>query len=196
MRIIAGAHRGRRLFSVKGRAIRPTSDRVRESIFNILADRVSGVNVLDLFAGTGALGIEALSRGADHACFIDNNRQAILAVLKNINMIHLEEKAIILKWDAVDNLNCLVPGKTNFKLVFMDPPYGKNMVRPALKNLDRSGCLEKNAVIVIEHTSRERLDEKMDSFIQSDRRKYGKTLISFYNYIDQNGNSHIGKEGR
>lgn len=183
MRIVGGAHRGRRLFSVKGRATRPTSDRVRESVFNILAARIKGVHVLDLFAGTGALGVEALSRGADSACFIDNSRQALLAIYKNINMIGLDKKSAVIRWDATNNLNCLIPYQSKFKVVFMDPPYGKKMIRPAMKHLDRANCLEREAILVVEHTPEETLDSHLGPFFQTDQRRYGKTLISFYNYI-------------
>lgn len=181
MRIIAGEFRGRKLLSVRGMKTRPTSDRIRESIFNILSDTVQDAVVLDLFAGTGAMGIEALSRGARYALFLEQNREALAAVSQNIRNCSLENRTRIMRWDIVKNLNCIRNMPSPFTLVFMDPPYDQNMVEPALHNLMQTGSLSAGAVIVAEHTPAEIVETQGVEI--TDQRKYGKTLISFLRYI-------------
>ena len=183
MRIIGGALKGKNIFSVPGRSIRPTADRLRESIFNILSMRTQDTTVLDLFAGTGALGIEALSRGSKFAVFIDIYQKAIAVIKRNLKSCALENKTRIIKWDIARNLNCITGNRPTFNLVLMDPPYGKNIIEPALTNLHLSDCLEKGALIVIEHTPYEPICEDIDAYIVSDQRKYGKTLVSILSYM-------------
>ncbi|MGE0085349.1 MAG: 16S rRNA (guanine(966)-N(2))-methyltransferase RsmD [Desulfococcaceae bacterium] len=180
MRIIAGEFRGRKLLSVRGMKTRPTSDRIRENIFNILSDAVQDAVVLDLFAGTGAMGIEALSRGARYALFIEQNRDALAAVSQNIRNCSLENRARIMRWDIVKNLSCIRNLPNPFTLVFMDPPYDKNMVKPALQNLIQSGSLSAGAVIVAEHSVTETVHTQELEI--TDQRKYGKTAVSFLRY--------------
>ena len=180
MRIIAGEFRGRKLLSVRGMKTRPTSDRIRESIFNILSDAVQDAVVLDLFAGTGAMGIEALSRGAQYAVFIEQNKDALAAVSQNIGNCSLENRTRVMRWDIVKNLNCLRGMPAPFTLVFMDPPYDQNMVEPALQNLTQSGSLSAGAVIVAEHTPAETV--QAEGLEITDQRQYGKTLVSFLLY--------------
>jgi len=183
LRIIGGEFRGRKLRSVADSNIRPTADRTREAIFNILAPRVCGSNVLDLFAGTGAFGIEALSRGADSAFFIDRNRESISVLRRNLKDICLESRSTVLQWNIANNLDCLRTHQTPFDLVFLDPPYNKNMITSTLSNLHNSRSVEQGACVVTEHSQQESIafDEKI--FKQFDQRKYGKTLVSFFNYM-------------
>ncbi|MEZ4528955.1 MAG: 16S rRNA (guanine(966)-N(2))-methyltransferase RsmD [Desulfobacterales bacterium] len=180
MRIIAGEFRGRKLLSVRGMKTRPTSDRIRESIFNILSDAVQDAVVLDLFAGTGAMGIEALSRGGRHALFIEQNRDALAAISQNIRNCSLENRTRTMRWDIVKNLNCLRNMPDPFTLVFMDPPYAQNMVEPALQNLMQSGSLAPGAMIAAEHTPAEPVETQGIEI--TDQRKYGKTVVSFLLY--------------
>lgn len=179
MRIIGGEFRGRRLKSVKGRTVRPTADRVRESLFNILSVRCQDAVVLDLFAGTGALGIEALSRGAASAVFVDINQISLRTLSENIRSCMLMERCGVIRWDIRKNLNCLKPYPFVFNLIFMDPPYQQNFLIPTLDNLLKSNSLAPNALIVIEHSAAEELAPPPDSFKVEDQRKYGKTIISF-----------------
>lgn len=183
MRIIGGVFRGRKLRSAAGSNIRPTADRTREAIFNILAPRVRGSNVLDLFAGTGAFGIEALSRGADSAFFIDRYRESISVLRRNLKAISLESRSNVLQWNIANNLDCLRTHQTPFNLVFLDPPYNKNLIISTLSNLHNSRSVERGACVVIEHSQQESVafDERI--FKQFDQRKYGKTLVSFLNYM-------------
>jgi 16S rRNA (guanine966-N2)-methyltransferase len=181
LRIIAGERRGKTLKSVRGMATRPTADRVRESVFNILSHQVRNAAVLDLFAGTGAMGIEALSRGADAAVFIDDSRDALSVIRKNLEDCRFQDKATIIHWNIEKNLNCLSGVRERFDLVFMDPPYNKNLIVPALGHLLKSNCLKDNALIVIEH-GLEQIPADISDFCLTDQRKYGKTLVSFFKY--------------
>ena len=183
MRIIGGALKGKRLRSVGTYKIRPTADRLRESIFNILSFRVQGAIVLDLFSGTGALGIEALSRGAQFTVFIDNYKSAIFLIEQNIRSCFFEHMVKIIKWDITKNLKCIKSFRPAFNLVFMDPPYSRNALAPTLKNLHASDSLEKGACIVIEHAADELISPKFKGYTITDQRKYGKTLVSFLNYM-------------
>jgi 16S rRNA (guanine966-N2)-methyltransferase len=181
LRIIGGEFKGRRLFSVKGFQVRPTKDRHRESIFNMISQNLADAMVLDLFAGTGALGIEALSRGADFAVFVDNYPNALATISKNIQACHLESRAKILKWNILNNLNCLK--SYTFDLVLMDPPYNIGAVSPVLLNLQQCKCLKNKALIVVEHSLDEPFPDKFNSFRLYDQRRYGKTLVSFLNFM-------------
>jgi 16S rRNA (guanine966-N2)-methyltransferase len=188
MRVIGGMLKKRRLGPVPGRGTRPTADRLRESIFNILGDRVRGAEVLDIFAGTGAMGIEALSRGAARAVFVDNNAAAVSAIRKNLTACGIEALARVIRWDASRNLNCLGAENNRFTLVFLDPPYGAGMILPSLTNLHRCGTLTRGAEIVVEHTPDEPITfpsvpNGAPLFSIADRRKYGKTLVSFFEYM-------------
>ena len=206
LRIISGDLKGKKLCSVRGRIIRPTADRLRESIFNILSFRVQGTVVLDLFAGTGALGLEALSRGAESALFIDNDKDSLSVIEQNIRSCTLGNKAKIIKWDIKKNLNCIrSPGLTGrilpsepplFNLVFMDPPYNKNMLKPALCNLHSTGSLEREALIIVEHTLPESIPVDSPELEIADQRRYGKTLVSFLNYKQKTHRRKVGFYGR
>jgi len=179
MRIIAGNLKGRKLSSIRGNTIRPTSDRMREALFNIVSDRIRGAVVLELFAGTGALGIEALSRGAESVVFIDKYKDALLTINKNIQTCKLEDKTKIINWDIAKNLNCLAPYQSCFNIVFMDPPYNKNLIKPALQNIYKSSSLASQVLIVIEHSQEEPIPENISGFNIFDQRKYGKSFVSF-----------------
>ena len=183
LRIIAGELRGRRLRSVRGTRTRPTADRIREAIFNILAFQIHGSRVLDLFAGTGAFGIEALSRGAASAVFIDNDVGSISTIQQNIKHLSLENAAKILRWDPTVNLTCLNSLQSAFNLIFMDPPYNRNMIAPALFHLHASQSIQNGARIIVEHSFQEPVSKSQLPFEISDQRGYGKTLVSFLNYV-------------
>ncbi len=183
MRIIGGNLRGKKLCPVKGHTIRPTSDRVKESIFNILFSRfdLNGADVLDLFAGTGALGIEALSRGAASATFVDKSKAALLMIRKNLTSCSLMEQARVVKADIGPDLDKSGLFDSSYGLVFMDPPYKKNLAARSLENLDKAG-LTKGTLVVLEHDLTEPVPEDR-GFVVTDQRKYGKTLVSFLNYM-------------
>jgi 16S rRNA (guanine966-N2)-methyltransferase len=179
VRVIGGSLKGRRLTAPAGLATRPTADRIRESIFNILAGRIAPKRVLDLFAGTGALGIEALSRGAESAVFVDQAKIALAALRRNLHTLDLEGRTRVCHWNILKNLNCLAAERPGFDLVFMDPPYETQAMEPALASLAASGALMSGACIVVEHSAREPLVIPASAWVLKDQRRFGKTLVSF-----------------
>ena len=179
IRIIGGDLKGRKLVTVRGLKTRPTADRVRESIFNILGNSVRAARVLDLYAGTGAMGIEALSRGAESVLFADDHGAALAALEKNIKTCSLQSRANMIKWNLLNNLNFIRSHRPAFNLVFLDPPYNKNMIQPTLSNLGISQCLENGSRLALEHSPLEPIPENLPGFKMSDQRRYGKTLVSF-----------------
>ncbi|HEY1506549.1 MAG TPA: 16S rRNA (guanine(966)-N(2))-methyltransferase RsmD [Stellaceae bacterium] len=184
MRIIAGKHRHRVLTAPEGRATRPTSDRARESVFDILAggrfseqDSCLDAMVLDAFAGTGAFGLEALSRGARHAVFIEKDRAARAALQKNIAALGETAHAAIINGDATR------PPRASgaCSLAFVDPPYGENLAAPALIALTQSGWLADGALAVVEIAAKEDL-EAPGGFEALDERRYGAAKFLFLRY--------------
>jgi len=179
MRVISGMLKGRRLVAPAGLSTRPTADRIKESVFNILGDSVQSAMVLDIFAGTGALGIEALSRGATHAVFIDQAKAALTAIRTNIRKLGISDRTRVLQWNISKGLTCLSSMPQAFDLVFMDPPYKSNAVVPAMTALLACGALAPTARIVIEHSVQEPLDMCPAPLTLTDQRRFGKTLVSF-----------------
>ncbi len=180
MRVIGGSLKGRKLTSLHGMAIRPTADRVREALFNILGSHPQDARVLDLFAGTGALGIEAISRGARQVWFIDHAPTALRLLRKNIELCRLAPQSRVTQWNVVKNLNLLHSSPAEFDLVFMDPPYDCAMVAPSLQHLVGSRALAADCVIVVEHAPSEAIDPLPAPLVLDDQRRYGQTQLSFF----------------
>jgi len=180
MRIVAGALRGRALKGPKSQAVRPTSDRLRESIFDILAhaygDAVRGAAVLDLFAGTGALGLEAISRGAARALFVDNGAEARALLRENVEALGLGGVTRVFRRDAT-KLGQAPPGEC-FSLAFLDPPYGQGLATPALAELARGGWLADDALVVIEEDASAAVILP-EGLRLEEQRRYGDTQIVF-----------------
>lgn len=183
MRIIGGQHRGRRLVAPSGRTTRPTTDRLRESIFNILTHKVDfeGARVLDVFAGTGALGLEALSRGAAHATFMERDAQAVQALSENIATLKVGDHTRVLRLDAMKLPTC---AGQPFDLVFLDPPYQQDYLPRTLAGLVDHGWLTEDAVLITEQDHRETdLAESLNSTTAplhiQERRTYGETRFTF-----------------
>jgi len=186
MRIVAGKHRGRRLAAPGGRDVRPTSDRARQALFNILehghfveggGSPFRNAHVLDAFAGTGALGLEALSRGAASATFMETGRQALDAIRRNVEACREEDKAEILKADATH------PPKARVKsdIAFLDPPYRSGLAVPALEALAEAGWLADGAVCCVELAADEDFTPP-EGFETLDERRYGAARIVFLRY--------------
>lgn len=178
MRVISGEAKGRRLFGPRSVKIRPALDKVKEAIFNILFD-VKSLRILDIFAGTGSIGIEAISRGASVAVFIDDNPAAVETIKKNLTLCGFKkDRTQIIKAKMQTALKRLLKKGDSFDIIFVDPPYLKNLVNPTLKILANSNLLNPGTVIVIEHHPKEPVaaPEGLKLF---DERKYGQTLISF-----------------
>lgn len=180
MRIVGGQFRGRRLLVPKGLATRPMTDRVREALFSILGDGVEGRRVLDLFAGSGSLGLESLSRGAAAAVFADKRPEALAAIRRNIEALGLApDAARVLRTDLAKGPGPL-KGLAGFDLVFVDPPYGQGLIPGTLSLLTRCGLASEQALLVAQHRSTEVLAETMAGWRLTDQRKYGQTVISFF----------------
>jgi 16S rRNA (guanine966-N2)-methyltransferase len=183
VRIVAGQHRGKALATPSGQEIRPTSDRVRESLFNILAHGVSveirGARVLDLFAGTGALGLEAMSRGAAFALFVEENAEARGLIRRNTENLGLMGATKIFRRDATQlgEAGAMAP----FSLAFADPPYGKGLGERALASAAAGGWLAPDAVAVIEETAQTEFSPPA-GFTLLDSRTYGSTSIYFLRF--------------
>jgi 16S rRNA (guanine966-N2)-methyltransferase len=167
---------------LKGRSIRPTSNRVREALFNIVGSQPVDAVILDLFAGTGALGIEALSRGGAQAVFIDKAPATLDVLRKNIALCGLNQRSRTIRWDIVKNLDCLHAYHQAFNLVFIDPPYHRDMVVPTLTHLVAADALAGGARIVVEQDAREAAIHTGPEIKFEDERRYGQTRISFFTF--------------
>lgn len=186
MRIIAGTARGTRLRTPKGWDTRPTADRVKESLFDILGARVQNACVLDLFAGTGALGLEALSRGAAHAVLVDKATPAVLR--ENAAHTRLAERTEIRAGDAFSELARFSREERVFDFIFCDPPYRLGLWARAIASIDAGALLAKDGVVVCEHEADENELPALSSLACIDRRSYGRTTqLSFW--------KRCGKEG-
>jgi 16S rRNA (guanine966-N2)-methyltransferase len=186
VRIVGGRLRGRRLQAPASHAIRPTSERLRESIFDILVHRhngaVEGARVADLFAGSGALGIEALSRGAKFALFVDNGAEARALLRANIEALALGGVTRI--WRADATLPGRAPAGGPFTLVFLDPPYAKELAQPALAGLVEGAWLAPGALVVVEEAAK--AEVRLPAGLQLlDERVYGETKVAFLNFREQ-----------
>jgi 16S rRNA (guanine966-N2)-methyltransferase len=182
VRVIAGSARGRRLVAPHGAAARPTADRVREALFSALGDgRVIEAAVLDLYAGSGALAIEALSRGAARAVIVDRSRDALAAVRANLDTTGFAERARVQRADAVAFAHGKPPTEAPFDLAFVDPPYETPSVRvgDALEGLARPGWLAAGAAIVVERAARGDPYPLPGSWTTAWERAYGDTLVAF-----------------
>lgn len=177
MRIIAGEHKKRKLFSPKIAALRPTSDRIRENIFNILIGYFENARVLDLFAGIGTLGLEALSRGAKEVTFVDDAIQSLQFLRKNSEFCRSQVKIIPAKVQITIPL--LFRKKQHFDVIFSDPPYEEDLINQTLELLDDYPLLSSNGVIMVQHSKRETVKNEWKNFSIFDIRKYGDTLIAF-----------------
>jgi 16S rRNA (guanine966-N2)-methyltransferase len=179
LRVIGGKCKGKKLFALKGLSLRPTSDRVKEAIFDILQKYPSGQNVLDLFAGTGALGLEALSRGAQKAVFMEQSSRSCAVLRRNIEACRFSGQSEVVSKPVQAGLRALEERGDSFDLVFLDPPYGKGLAYRTLEILARSRILSVNALIVAEHSPDEDLSSV--SFLERiDRRRYGGTEVSLF----------------
>jgi 16S rRNA (guanine966-N2)-methyltransferase len=180
MRIEAGSHKGTKLIVPEGDDVRPTSDRARQAIFNMLIhrfDAVEGARVLDAFAGSGALGLEALSRGAESLVAMELARPALDALKRNITACHENARTLVFACNALDPPRAQ-PRYAPCSLVFLDPPYGKALIAPALRALKDAGWIAPSALIVAEMAIREDLPKTEDLSVE-DERRYGKARIVF-----------------
>ncbi len=187
MRIISGTARGRKLAGFSGRGIRPTADRVREAIFSSLCSRAggfSGKRVLDIFAGTGAMGIEALSRGADAALFIDRSAESARLIERNLKSTGLMERGTVRLGNALHIMQALSQSDASFDLIFIDPPYAGVRHEELLDGVNRLGLLQSDGIMTFETAAETTLPESAGSLHRFARRVYGSTAISYYRHSD------------
>jgi 16S rRNA (guanine966-N2)-methyltransferase len=180
MRVIAGKAKGRRLVAPKGLGTRPTSDRVKENLFNIIADRVAGAKVLDLYAGSGGLAIEALSRGAESAVLVEADRRAREAIDRNLATTGLSGAATVLAIDSMAAVERFGEPDQAFDLILFDPPYKIEAAELEAALIKAAGCLSERGLMVLEHRAdlpALEIDSKLNLV---DRRRYGDTGLSFY----------------
>lgn len=185
MRVIAGTYRSRILKSLKGLALRPTSDRLRETLFNVLGAEVEGARFLDLFAGTGAVGIEALSRGAAEAVFIEDHKPAAALIRRNLESLVVRESAVVLVVDVLRGLEQLAAkhkaGEHTFDFVFLDPPYAEaEQYDRVLRFLGSGRLLALGATVIAEHSKRFALPKQIGNLQRTRVLNEGDAALSFY----------------
>jgi 16S rRNA (guanine966-N2)-methyltransferase len=180
MRIIAGSRKGFRLGSVTGRRVRPTQDRVRESLFNILEHEGPFTNIADLFAGTGALGLEALSRWSGRVLFVDSDREVTENLRENIRRLKFEAASQVVVRDLSRGVGFMKKLGAPFDLILVDPPYRRGWGQRILEGLLAEPFLTDRGLLVLEHDQKETMPEQVPGGQMADQRRYGQTLISFY----------------
>lgn len=181
MRVIAGKFKGKRLKSVSNKHTRPTTDRVKEAVFHMLGPFFDGGVCLDLYAGSGSLGIEAISRGMDRVVFIENNQQAIRSIYENINELHIEQQSEIVKMDVQKALKYLQDESYKFNLIVIDPPYDLKNHDEILAKIIQSNLLSFRGKILFEHASNLQLSEQ-EGLMKVKMNTYGSTAITIFEY--------------
>ena len=176
MRVISGSARGLKLVSPEGLGTRPTTDRVKESLFNIIQPYIPADNVLDLFGGSGALGIEALSRGSKSCVFVDIDKKAIDIINQNIEKARLKEKSVVVKADVFNYLSAC---SEEFDIIFLDPPYNKGFLDKVFDNIYKNKLLKKDGIIVVESEAGGEMPDN-SNFVCVKFAKYGKTVVSVF----------------
>lgn len=182
MRVISGSARGRALKAVPGMGTRPTTDKVKEAIFSMIGPYFDGGAVLDLFAGTGGLGIEALSRGMDKAVFIDKDAKSLETVRHNLQVTGLGDQAEVYKNDAERALKALAKREVLFDLIFLDPPYRLKHGDALMMQMDELKLLSPQATVVLEYESDYVYPASFGPFLQTRKAEYGETTVSIYAY--------------
>ena len=181
MRIVAGEFRGRRLVAPKGRGIRPTLEVVREAVFDVLGPRAAGARALDLFAGSGAMGLEALSRGAAHVTWCDSSDRAVAAIRENVaSLCAPQSRWAILEMPADKALARLGRAGQRFDLVFVDPPWEENLYDGVLLGLSLARVVEPGGLVVVEHSRRFPLSAGYGSLHATRERRYGDGCVTWF----------------
>lgn len=180
MRIITGIAKGRKIKAPEGLSTRPTADRVKESLFNIISKRIFEARVLDLFAGTGNLGLEAISRGAKMCTFVDSSKSSFKILKENIETLNFQNKCEAYNSDAFSALKQFGKRDIKFDLVFLDPPYSKGLVEKAVEEIYNQNLLSDGGIIVSEYDQNDNIPERIGNIRIYRTEKYGRTKISFW----------------
>lgn len=191
MRVITGKAKGHKLKSPKGLKTRPTTDRIKESVFNIIGDILPDSTALDLYSGTGSIGIEFLSRGAKLCYFIDNDPTSIKVINENLQKTSLKDQAYVYKNDVHSAIKILSRKGLSFDYIFMDPPYGKDLVIQTIENIFKLGIIKKKGIIIAEHETELELPTHILGFAKSDSRNYGSTTVTFYKIGEVRNDSNL-----
>ena len=182
MRVVAGEYRGRKLSAVPGMATRPTTDKVKEAVFNIIGPYFDGGTSLDLYAGSGGLSIEGVSRGIERAVFVDRQLAAIKTIKKNIATTKHEDQFVVLKQDATRALHMLQSKGEHFDLIYLDPPYAKQQIVTDLTKMVELDLINPGAIVVAETNQEANLPEQLPGFSFKRRQDYGITVVTVYRY--------------
>ncbi|MBP2240009.1 16S rRNA (guanine(966)-N(2))-methyltransferase RsmD [Cytobacillus eiseniae] len=180
MRVVSGTRKGKQLKAVPGHSTRPTTDKVKEAIFNMVGPYFEGGVCLDLFAGSGGLGIEALSRGADKAIFVDRDGKAIQTIHENVKICEFEDQSEIFRNDAERALKAILKRELTFHRIFLDPPYKKQQLLKLLEFIQAEDLLEEDGLIICEHGSEIVLPPIVGQLVQRKQEKYGMIAITIY----------------
>ncbi|MCO7174601.1 16S rRNA (guanine(966)-N(2))-methyltransferase RsmD [Sporolactobacillus kofuensis] len=193
MRVISGENKGRKLKAVSGRMTRPTTDKVKETIFNMIGPFFEAGMALDLYGGSGGLGIEALSRGVHHTVFVDRAGGACQVIHENLKLCGYEARSTVLQMDSSRALEKLSNDQRSFDLVFLDPPYAKQHLRQDLDTLIMKNMLAQDATVVVEHEETVPLPDVIDDrLVRVKYRTYqGQTAVSIYNFHPDQGSEHV-----
>lgn len=180
MRVITGQAKGRRLKAPKGMNTRPTSDRTKESLFNIIGDRLVDKTVLDLYAGTGAIGIEALSRGADSVVFVEKDPRVVKIIRENLALTGFANQAEIICQDVDYAVGVLAFKNRTFDIVFLDPPYLKNLLQKSIETLVNHDIINPGGLVITESSKLDILSDQYGKVQLLRQERYGDTILSFY----------------
>lgn len=180
MRVISGKARGHALKAPQGLNTRPTADRVKESIFNIVQSKLYDSIVIDLFAGSGNLGIESLSRNASKAYFIDNNKNSIQSIRENLKKTNLVNSSIVIQTDVLSAIKKLSTQGVKANIIFLDPPYSKGFVTPTLEDIVSFEILQPDGIVIVEHNRADEVPESVHNLQKYRTNNYGDVAVSFY----------------
>jgi 16S rRNA (guanine966-N2)-methyltransferase len=180
MRVIAGAYRGRKLRTLEGAEVRPTSDRLRETLFNILTPQIRNSRFLDICAGSGAVGVEAISRGAGDVVFVESSRAACWVIETNLQTLRVDDGFRLIRRDATPALKELAQTSSRFDIVFFDPPYASELYDQVMNELSSGSLLDAGSIVVVEHRSRHRLPPAYSNLKTYRELKQGESSLSFY----------------
>lgn len=182
MRVTTGILKNKKIKSRQGYETRPTLERVKEAIFSILYDKIENASFLDLYAGTGNISFEALSRGASRSIMIEKDKEALKVIIENVNNMKLEDKCRAYLNDVLRAIEILSRKGELFDIIFMDPPYKENLSAKTILKISSENILKKDGIIIAEHSSYEKLEDIIGNFQKFDERKYNKKIVSFYKY--------------
>lgn len=181
MRIITGIAKGRIIKAPEGQVTRPTSDRVKESLFNIISKKIYGSKVLDLFSGTGNLGLEALSRGAETCTFVEENNNTYKILSWNVENLGFASSSSLYKGNAFDVLEVLSKSNKKYDIIFLDPPYSRGLVETSIQKISKLGVLDQSGIIISECDEKDNTPENICDIKVYRIEKYGRTKIYFWN---------------